>query len=384
MAVDIKVTNDLPVNAPYTYLSTPSTAGGTTLNVKNINAFSASDAIQIGKTGQEQTEIVLLHTATPSGTALNTAATTRFSHPIDTPVYKTVFNQIIYKVSTSGTAGTATAITNGTITITPDSDYTLFSHSTGASTYAYKTSYYNSVTTSESSDSDWNTPLGYSFHSLARIRERAKNKLYAAGYIKDDGVVDEWINEWMEELNNTAVQVDQSYSLGSTNVTFGTAGLGTITDSDFKEIKRVWITYNGNDDYKAAKIDVSGYWPEDVFSAWHPYYYNYGDNIIGVKPAESGGTAKIVYYKLQSPLDSDADELPYSMRGYSNSFVDYCVAQAYYLDNKQGRGDRFMTRANNAKEVFKNQITPRGKDGVVLIDMITPLHADDYDLDTMV
>ena len=53
-------------------------------------------------------------------------------------------------------------------------------------------------------------------------------------------------------MNNAAIQVDESYSLGSTNAAFGTSGLGTITTEDFKEIKKLWVTYDGSSYMKAG------------------------------------------------------------------------------------------------------------------------------------
>ncbi len=90
MAVDIKVRNLLTENAQNTSLSTNLSVGGTVVPVKNINSFSPSDAIQLGQTGEEQSEILLVDAGAVSGTALNTVGTVRFSHPIDTPAYKEI------------------------------------------------------------------------------------------------------------------------------------------------------------------------------------------------------------------------------------------------------------------------------------------------------
>lgn len=379
MAVNISVRNQLDEAAQYSYLSSNIVVGAGTIGVKNINAFSANHAVQIGRTGEEQTEIALIGAAAPSGTAFVLAGTVRFSHAIDTPVYDINFDKVIIKQSTVGTAGTAVALTNGTVSITPDSMETVYPDSTGAGTYAYKTAWYNSATDTSSADSAWFTPAGYQPYQLASIRQRVKNKLFDSGFFNKDDAVDEWINEWAETMNNAAIQVDESYSLGSTNASFGTAGLGTITPEDFKEIKRLWVTYDGSSYMKAGHIDIANFYPNDNFSSTHPYYYNYGDNVFGVKPSDTAGTASIVYYKLGVQMFNDDDELPYAMRSYSKSFVDYCLGEAYYLDNQTDRGDRYSQRAEAAKNEFVKQITPRGKDGISTIIFDMPVNEDEYE-----
>lgn len=377
----IRVKNLLDESAPRSYLSVGETAGGTTLRVKNINNFTLSHAVQIGETGQEQSEILLLSTGTPSGTAINTTATTRFDHAQDVPVYDIKYDKIIFKKSTSGTSGTATAIAGGTVNITPDEEFTQYDDSSGAVTHAYKVAFYNSVTEETSSDSDWLTSSGFSFYSLARIRERVKRKLFSANFITDDTVIDDWINEWVEDLNNEAIHVNKDYGLGTTNVAFGTNGLGTITASDFKEIRRIWVTYNGVDNYTATRMNITDFTDSDDFNTTHPYFYYQGDNVIGIKPEESGGTASLIYYTLRTQLTDDGDELPVVMRPYTNSFVDYCTAQAYYKDEKEKMGDRYQQRADIAKTRFVAQITPRQKTGVNYIGVEAPLSGQDYDVE---
>jgi len=369
----IPVRNLLDQSVPFTYLSTKGTAGGTTFPVRNIDGFKASWGIQVGKTNEETAEILILGTATPSGTALTTTGTARFDHPTDTPIYAIKYDKVIFKRSTTGTAGVATAMTGGTVTITPGNEFTSFDDTSSATGYAYRVSYYASVLDVETDDSDWQTLDGFSFYSLAKIRERAVRKLFSASYIKEDSIVDDWVNEWLDKMNNTAINVNQDYSLGTVDISHGTAGLGTVTATDFKEIRRVWYTTNGADYYNATKMSIINYEPNEEFSSTHPYFYYQGDNVIGKKPDGEVGTARIIYYKLPTRLSNDADELPVSMWGYTKSFVDYCLAQAYYLDEKVNLGDRFLASSENELGKFKNEITPRSKTGpqyVTLVDQI--------------
>ena len=214
-----------------TYLST-TTSSGTAFPVKNVAGFTASWAIQLGETNEEQSEVLVLGTAVPSGTALNTTGTSSFSHSTDTPIYPIKFNQVVFEVSTSGTAGTAVALTDGTISLQPDSLYTQFDDTSGSTSYAYKTYYRNSVTTQVSEESDWILPLGPSQYSLFKMRQRVRDKLFNSGIVTDDQIND-WINEWKDEMTNTAIKVNKDYACGTMNLAFtANQELGTITESD--------------------------------------------------------------------------------------------------------------------------------------------------------
>src|SRR3990167_2960086 len=107
----VQQTNNLDQNAPVTYLSSDEAAGTTVLRVKNSTGMTDGWAVQIGKTGEDRTEIKL-------GTAPNVgtinAGATDFTHPANTPIYMVKYNQLVFEVSTTGTAGTATPLTSGT------------------------------------------------------------------------------------------------------------------------------------------------------------------------------------------------------------------------------------------------------------------------------
>ena len=379
----IKIKNLLDQSSQYSYLSAGEASGVTSLRVKNINAYQASWAVQVGKTGEEQSEIRVLGTATPSGTALTVTAATSYDHPSDTPVFATKYDKLIIKRSTSGTAGTATAVTNGTISITPDSLYTQYDDTSAVSGYAYKTSFFNSVTSEESSDSDWLTTSGPSFYSLASMRERVQRKLFSANYLNvAGGVIDDWLNEWLDEMDQAAIKVDKDYLMGTTNIAFGTSGLGTITATDFVAFKTVWVSYNGVDSFKATKKDPAEIYPNEVFNTAHPYYSWLGDRVFKVLPPSNGGTVNANYYKSTTKLTNDGDELPYVMQPYSSSFVNYALAEAYYNDSGPGSGkdtmgDRYFNRALAAKAEFTNQITPRNFTDYEMIEMTHSVFADD-------
>lgn len=371
----IKAINSLDKKSQKSYLTSDMDVGDSAINWDNNSGFRASWAVQLGETGQERSEILTLGTATPGVSAGTATGTAKYSHPLDTPIYSILYDKYIFLRSTSGTSGTATALTDGTVDITPDSEYTTFYDDSGADSYAYRVQPYNSILDVTGVISDWLTSAGYDFYSLYKIRDRAKRKLHNRKAFDDDDVND-WINEWMEELNNTAIEVNKDYSIGTTEVAIGTSGLGTITDTDYIDIRKIEFTYDGSNYYVCSRMDVVDFNQSDSFLKTHPYFYFTGDNTFGIKPDNEVGTALITYYKNITLLSSDTDTLPVVMRPYSKSFVSYARAQAAYLDDDVNLGDRFMGMANADKEKFLKQITPRHNTGPKYINLVESIDGE--------
>lgn len=369
----IKSRNLLHELAQKTYLTSGIAAGATTYLAKNTTGLTTSWAVQLGETGEEQTE-VLIGTVTNVGTITGAAA--NFEHPADTPIYFIKYNQVVFERSTDGTAGTASPMSNGTITYQADAAFTQFDDTSGSVSYAYRTYFRNSALAVNSTESDWITSAGFSFYSLAGIRQRTKNKLWNAKFV-DDTMVDEWTNEWKETLRREAIEVNEDYSLGTANVAFGTSGYGTITNSDFKgNIQRMWIEYQGGT-AEAVKMDMNDFFPTQSFSASKPHFAMQGDNVFIVKPASTGGTAQIVYPTLETPLDSDTDELPVYLRDHTKAFVDYNLIQAQYKDGKITFSEK-VTLENALKGNFKSSITPRNRTGSDRVDLVLPITSEDW------
>jgi hypothetical protein len=374
----IQTRNLLDQAAQITYLTQLESGGTTTLHVKNANGYATDQwAVQLGKTGEEQSEIGLLN-AVPSGTTLSLATATNFSHPTDTPVYAIKYDKVIWFRSTTGTAGTEAVL--ATTNITPDSDYSQYDDTTGASTYAYKAAWYNSLSGGTSSLSDWLTPSGYDFYSLASIRERMKRKLLNAGFIGDDINIHDWINEYMEVLTNKVIDVNQDYNLGSTNVAFsGTSELGTITESDFKQVRRAWYTEDSGVVYMMTKMESVTPRPQQEFNVTQPYFYMYDNTVMARWPHDKAGTAQVLYYRLSPVLVNETDSLPTPMRGYTKGFVDYALAQAYRKDSKFDIANTLESSALSQAEIFKKEMTPRTKTGPQMIDIVETVSEDNVD-----
>jgi len=353
-------------------------AGTNVIRWENPNAFQASWAVQIGDTGEEQSEIMLLSASTPNGTAGTMTANSLYEHPADTPVYGIKYNQVVFQHYLGGTTASGTILADGTVTIAPDGINTIFDHTTGTLGDAYKTLFRNSVTGGTSSLSDWIIPGGYKFYALGRIRERGKERLFNSKYIKSDLTLNDWINEWKDRMINAAVSVNQSYAIGTVDVGFGTNGLGTITSTNFKQVKRVDISYDGFvTQYLSTSADSSWYPRGQTFLASHPYHVWRGDNIFEVLPANSGGTSRLEFYTFGTVLENDSDELPVPLRPYTKSFVDYLQATAYLKDGKTTEYQNKMAEAITELNIFITEISPRDKTGNTSIKIVEPLSGED-------
>src|SRR3990167_2296724 len=377
----IRSINDLDIKAPSTYLSNDEVAGTTTIRAKNTTGLTTGWAFQIGKTGEDKTEVVL---GTVPNVGTLTVAALDFDHPTDTPIYGIKYNQVVFEKSATGTAGTATPITNGTIEYQADAldrqtgkSYTIFDDTSGTSTDAYKTYFRNSALALNSLESNWIIPTGLTFYSLGKLRQRIREKLWQSDFASDDEI-DNWINEWKDEMTNAAISVNEDYAIGTVNVAFAaTTGLGTITTTDFKQPKRIEITYNGADYFLSTKRSLNEYYPSEVVNSAHPYHNWEGDTVIHVMPSDEAGTAKIWFYRGGTPMVNDTDELPLEMRSYTNSFVNHGLGMAYQKDGQTTAASTQFVLATAAKNQFTVQITPRDKTGPTYVKIVEVLSGED-------
>jgi hypothetical protein len=382
----INLSNQLTVQqgVQTTYVATAVSAGGTSSPVKNIAGLTASWACQLGQTGEEMAEIMLISGA-PSGTILNfgtspshTAGTLLFGHAQDTPIYQIHYDQFVLNRSTTGTGGAFSAI--ATVSITPDSLYTQYNDTTGAAGYAYYAQYYNSVTGDLSGSSSAFIPGGPTYYSLQKLRQRTKDKLFSAGYIRDDSVITDWINEWVELMTNSAIKVNQNYMLGTSAYGFGTSGLGTISDITFKQPIKVEVSYDGVTFIPSRKIEVRSFSEMDYFAINAPRHAWLGETAFEILPHTQNGTAKITYSTRFTPLVNDSDELTQTLKAYTTACTEYCLSVAYGLDQKDAESQQHYQIFDREKGNFIAEITPRDLTGAETIDISESISGLEDDL----
>ena len=74
---------------------------------------------------------------------------------------------------------------------------------------------------------------------------------------------------------------------------------------------------------------------------------------------------------------NDTDELPYPMRSYTKSFVDYGLAQAYQKDGKAQQAEARLAEARFQKDMFVNQLTPRDKTGPTMVELVEQMAGEE-------
>lgn len=366
-----------------TYLGSTVIPGNTSAPIRNGAGFNTNWAVQIGQTGEETAEI--LNNSSISGTQMNfgtapsnPGGTILFAHDLDTPMYQIHYDQVIVNRSTTGTGGPFSAF--GTTNITPDSQYTNFNDPNGAATYAYYTQWYNSLSGDLSGSSSIFVPGGPTFYSLQAIRQRTKDKLYSAGYIRDDTIITSWINEAYELMANAAIKVNQNYLLGTNQFAFGTSGLGTITDSFFKQPIKLEVSYDGVTYIPSRKIEVRDYSELDFHDINAPRHAWLGETVFQILPHQQAGTVKMTYAQRFTPLVNDSDELTQTLKAYTTAFTEYCLGVAYGLDQKDAESQQHYQLFGQGKGDFVAEITPRDLTGAEMIDISESLSGADDDM----
>lgn len=371
----INLANDITKSTgiQQTYVATGINTSGTTSPVRNSDGFTANWAVQVGQTGEETAEILIV-SGIPSGTALNfgtnpthTGGSLLFSHAQDSIIYQTHYDQIIFSRSVTGTAGPFSAL--ATVSIQPDNQFTQYNDPAGVGTYAYYAQYYNSVNGDTSGSSSIFLPGGPTFYSLQKLRSRTKDKLFSAGYIRSDNLVTDWINEWMEMMTNSAIKVNQGYMIGTNMYGFGTAGLGTITDPFFKQVVKMEVTYDGVQFIPSTEIAIRSYTQSDYFSLNSPRHAWVGENVFEILPHSQAGSVKVTYSQRFTPLVNDSDEPPLTLKAYTTSCTEYCLSVAYGLDQKDTESQQHFQLYDQGKQDFIAEITPRDQTSAKSIDI---------------
>lgn len=135
------------------YLANPYAIGVNTLVVKNADRFAFNDRIMLGEMGEEKTEVITVTAAAIDGMTITTTATV-FSHEADTPVYRLRFDQVKFYRSTTGISGAYSVISTQNLDVDNANLETLYDDTTGLSSYYYKMTLYNSISTLESAFTD--------------------------------------------------------------------------------------------------------------------------------------------------------------------------------------------------------------------------------------
>lgn len=153
-----------------TYLASAASAASGTLTVESILGFGVNNLLALGTIGDENSEIIRVHSATaPTGTTITLNANTTYAHAVGTPIYLIGFDQIEFSRATT-TTGVKSVLATQAITLDQmESIYDDTTNSTGYGFWRWK----NTVGTTYSDYSDYIPYAGYDAETAYTIFQRA-------------------------------------------------------------------------------------------------------------------------------------------------------------------------------------------------------------------
>lgn len=187
-------------------LYTASVANDTSFTLENNNAFSANDFMLIGKAGGERTELLQV-SGISGGSTVTTLTGAKYPHYVGDSVVKLFGNQLkVYRAANSTglqPADTAFSLLGTPVTIDIDQDSTSFTDATGDTNYWYKYTFYNSVTTNETSLASAIAVRGGNYGNYAALDDiRAEAGFTNARYVTDS-MIDSKRQAAQSEINSS-------------------------------------------------------------------------------------------------------------------------------------------------------------------------------------
>lgn len=356
----IKANNYDFEGAEKTYLTDPVTIGATSINVKDNQGFDQNEYIILGEIGTEKCEIVKVDAAVSAGTSL-TITTAVYSHNEGDPVTYARYNQVRFYMATSST-GTYNLQTTVAMEVDNTSRETVWDDTDGVSTNYYKVSYYNDVTTLESSLSDAIPGSGILTNTVRYITDEVLKEANDEGeqFTSRQEILD-WMNDCQEDVHSRRRKWSflARRAAGDTTASDETLTLsGTFSVTDLDKLDH--LTYNlidGTTDIiyrlRYVPLDEFDLLTEDTNASESDTleiftWDEFTDKIrLHPTPDTSGDTVLyLYYYKTFTELDSDGDtvEIP-DERIYKY----YCLQNFY---NKKGDDKKMIYYSNKYEQAI--------------------------------
>jgi hypothetical protein len=184
-----------------TTLTQYAAAAATSLNVHSNQGFANTNHLLIGEMGTENAELGTVNAAVTLGTVLPVAATT-YGHSANEPVYLMKYNQVKFYRSTTGIGGTYSLLATVNMDVDNENLQTTYDDTGGTSSYYYKVSYYDSLNSYETTQSDPVQGSGYARNTVGFLI----NEIMSEIKDPDERTVsrDDLIN-WMNEVNDDLI-----------------------------------------------------------------------------------------------------------------------------------------------------------------------------------
>lgn len=216
-----------------TYLSLAAPAGVTALLVKNNDEFALNDRILVGDQGQENAEIVSITGAVTEGQALTIGALV-FNHNADEPVVRLRYDEVNFYRSTNGSNGAYTLIATVALDVDGANQQTTYDDKTGLAAYYYEVSYFNSVTSLESTLSDPIPGSGYTRNQVGFLIDEILREVSDMNNLTVDPTeLLGWFNEVNDDLlTRTKIPYKFLYTRIAMELTGGSEIVPFPTDSN--------------------------------------------------------------------------------------------------------------------------------------------------------
>lgn len=341
--------------AEKTIITDPVSVGDTTLNVKNTNIFVNTNYIIIGEEGNEKTEIKQVNAVVSSDSQLTTTAT-EFAHGEGDPVYYCRYNQIKFYMATSLT-GTYTLQTTVDVDVDNPSKQTIWDDTDGVSTNYYKVSYYNDVTTLESSLSDPIPGGGISTNSVRYITDQVLREAQDENEaLTSRQEILDWMNECQSDVKTRRRKWPFLYDRAVSSRVDSRGYYTLATDFGVSDVDVIdHIDYNYND---GSTTDITyrlRYVPKEEFDyqtedndaeesdSTQIWTWDEATDYLWVYPTPESTQAAayyLYYYKDFTELDSDGDtpEIP------DNSiYKNYCLMRFFTKKGDTGKAAYYMS-----------------------------------------
>lgn len=181
-----------------TMLTGYSGAGATSLAVAGNQQFAQNDRILIGQMGTENAEIVSINASVTLGNTLPISASV-FPHNGNDPIFQLRYDKVKFYRSVTGINGAYLPLATVSLDVDNENLLTPYDDTTGTSSYYYKVSYYNSITSAESDMSDPVAGAGYPRNSVGFLTDEILSELKD----KDERTVTRTdLTNWMNEVDD--------------------------------------------------------------------------------------------------------------------------------------------------------------------------------------
>ena len=350
------ITSDNPslAQAERTILTDPVSVSDTTLYVKSTNIFADTNYIIIGEEGNEKTEIKKVNAAVSSDTELTSTAV-EFSHNEGDPVIYCRYNQIRFYMSATLT-GTYTLQTTVEVDVDNPSKQTIWDDTDGVSTNYYKVSYYNDVTTLESSLSDPIPGGGVERDSVRFISDSILKEAQDENEsLTDREELLDWMNECQSDIKGRKRKWSFLYDRAVSSRVDSRGYYTLATDFGVTDVDVIdHIDYNYNDgttdityrlryvpkeefDYQTEDNDAE---EDDSTQIWT---WDEATDYLWVHPTPESTQAAayyLYYYKDFTELNSDGDSLEVPD---TSVYKSYCLMRYFTKKGDQNKVAFYMS-----------------------------------------